>query len=44
MDKMKKILILAAFVSVIVALSSCKMHEKCPAYGKVTKANKEVRI
>jgi len=41
---MKKTLILAALVAFIASISSCKMHEKCPAYGKVTKSGKEVRI
>jgi hypothetical protein len=41
---MKKIIILAAFVAVIAGLSSCKMHEKCPAYGKANQPAKEIRI
>jgi len=44
MSKMKKILGFAAIVCFIASISSCKMHEKCPAYGKVSKPAKETRI
>ncbi len=35
---MKKIISVLAFVSIIAILaSSCKTHERCPAYGNATK-------
>ncbi len=41
---MKKIITLSIIVLVVViSITSCKSHEKCPAYGKVDmKAKKSV--
>jgi hypothetical protein len=35
------ILALAAFTT--MAISSCKTHERCPAYGKINSSEKEVK-
>jgi hypothetical protein len=39
MKKIFGITILAAFIT--VAVSSCKSHERCPAYGKVEQSHKK---
>ncbi len=40
---MKKLAIFAAAVFVLsLTLSSCKSHERCPAYGKVQTQSQEV--
>jgi hypothetical protein len=36
---MKKLFAVIAVAAFIISLSSCKTHEKCPAYGKYGKAN-----
>ena len=37
---MKKIISLSIVTLVVaISLSSCKSHEKCPAYGKVEKSH-----
>jgi hypothetical protein len=42
---MKKIIAFAsAFLFVTVLLSSCKSHEKCPAYSKVNTHNQQAKI
>ncbi|MEO6304107.1 MAG: hypothetical protein ABIP51_13135 [Bacteroidia bacterium] len=38
---MKKVISLSLVILVVaISLSSCKSHEKCPAYSKVEKSNK----
>lgn len=42
---MKKVIVVTAItVLFIVSMSSCKTHEKCPAYTKVTKPTAEVLV
>ena len=42
---MKKVIILASvFAFVAVLFSSCKSHEKCPAYSKVNTQNHNNKI
>ena len=42
---MKRILTLLAIVMVVCSvLSSCKTHERCPAYGKINKGNIEKSV
>lgn len=37
---MKRFLIALAFVSLLAGtMTSCKSHERCPAYGKIEKVN-----
>ncbi len=38
MKKLVSLSIVALFVA--ISFSSCKSHEKCPAYSKVEKSNK----
>jgi hypothetical protein len=38
---MKKLVFLSLIVVLVAGVSSCKSHEKCPAYSK---AKKDVRI
>ena len=33
-NRMKKITLIIAAIAFVVSVSSCKTHEKCPAYGK----------
>lgn len=38
----RKVLLLAIVsISIVTFLSSCKTHERCPAYGKISKPNTE---
>lgn len=39
---MKKLLIAASVVLFVVALASCKGHEKCPAYSEVDSQSTEI--
>lgn len=42
---MKKIFVVTAITAFfIVSLSSCKTHEKCPAYAKAVKSHTEVTV
>ena len=42
---MKKVIIFASiFAFVAVVFSSCKSHEKCPAYSKVNTQNQHIKI
>jgi hypothetical protein len=42
---MKKIIVVTAIAALfIVSLSSCKTHEKCPAYTKVNKSQSEALV
>jgi hypothetical protein len=40
----KVILTISAFAFVAVLFSSCKSHEKCPAYSKVNTHNQHTKI
>lgn len=42
---MKKLAVLVVFAAIVsMTVSSCKSHERCPAYGKVTpELQKETR-
>ncbi len=42
---MKKILVTLALMAFVAAIfSSCKGHERCPAYGKVDKGQTEKNV
>lgn len=41
---MKKVIILAFVFAFVAAFSSCKSHEKCPAYSKVNTHNQHNKI
>ena len=38
---MKKLVVLTFTIILLIILSSCKTHERCPAYGKTGKAKFE---
>jgi len=37
----KQFLVIGAIVAVVLFLSSCRSHERCPAYGKIDKEKTE---